>query len=118
MSEPMPEPTGAGNILTRKYAGVPGYVWLAGALIIGYLFLRNRSGTSSTPANSTPSNAQSTFGNVTLPSQGAITVNFTNPTKKTVTKPKPKPPPKKPINVHKPPHKPKTKTTSGKEPED
>lgn len=117
MSEPMPEPVGGGNILTRKYAGVPGFVWLAGAILIGYLFLRNR-GSSSSNTSGTPAQSGTTFGNVTLPSQGAITVNFTNPTKKPVTKPKPKPKPKPPINVHKPPHKPKTKTTSGKEPED
>jgi outer membrane biosynthesis protein TonB len=127
MSEPMPEVSG-GNILTRKYAGIPGYVWLAGAALIVYLVLRSRSssasgnsaGSSAPPA---PSDSTTTVGApVTFPSN-PLTVNITNPQQPkpvTTPKPKPKPPPKEVEDTAKPPVKKKTVTTSKKvtEPED
>jgi LysM repeat protein len=54
MSEMPPEgppPEGGGNVLTRKYMGVPGIVWLGGAAILAYfLFFRGKGSSGGAPA--------------------------------------------------------------------
>jgi hypothetical protein len=72
MSEPMPESGGAGNILTRKFAGVPGYIWLIGAAVVVYFFFRNSSANSS---GQTASDQGATGDNSGTSDTGDSTVN-------------------------------------------
>jgi LysM repeat protein len=68
MSEMAPEGgvpgQAGGNFFTRKYMGIPGIVWLAGAAILAYFLLRGKTGTSG--ATSTAGSGTSTTGNITL----------------------------------------------------
>lgn len=75
MSETAPEPQteggGGGNILTAKYFGLPGFVWLGGAAILAYfLFFRNKSSasTSGTTSGGTSGSGSGseTGGNITV----------------------------------------------------
>jgi hypothetical protein len=66
--------TGGGNILTNKYFGMPGFVWLGGAAILAYfLFFRNKSSSSTAATPSSGSTSGETGG----------TINFTNPVNNT-----------------------------------
>jgi hypothetical protein len=76
MSEqPTAPAAGGGNMLTRKYAGIPGYFWLAGAALVVYLLLRSRSSSSSgaTGAGNTPNS-----NNGTATDSGSTTINPPN----------------------------------------
>ena len=112
-----------GSPLTRKYGGVPGYVWLIGAGVLAYfLFFRGSSsssgGTSSNPSG-TSDNSTTDLSGSTLPSS-PVTVNVTNPPPPAHNtpnpQPKPKPPPKKKVVQKKKPVKAKPKSPG--EPED
>jgi hypothetical protein len=76
MSEqPTAPAAGGGNMLTRKYAGIPGYFWLAGAALVVYLLIRSRSSSSSGAqgAGSTPNT-----NNGTATDSGSTTINPPN----------------------------------------
>lgn len=65
-----PEQGSGGNILTNKYFGMPGFVWLGGAALLAYfLFFRNKS----TTAAATPASSGSTSG------ETGGTINFVQP---------------------------------------
>lgn len=111
MSEMAPEPPAGGgtNPLTMKFMGMPGWVFLVGAIVVGYLFLHGKSKTG-TGATSTGGGGTSTTGNITInPGTTSITVQGENtpsnivgsgaPPRHHVHNPQPKPPtpPTKPI---------------------
>lgn len=70
---PAPEQGSGGNILTNKYFGMPGFVWLGGAALLAYFLFFHNKGSSST---STP--ATGTSGSTSGETGG--TINFVNPT--------------------------------------
>ena len=130
MSEMPPEGEGggAGGFLTKKYMGLPGYVWLIGVAVLAYLYFRTKSGSGTSGSNSTaattPSNANSgtsttgntTFGppttNLTINSQYAQTSSSTagvpaprHATPNPQPTPLPKPPTKKAVTTVKTPAK-------------
>ena len=89
MTTPAPPEQGGGNFLTRKYGGIPGIVWLAGAAVAAYfLFFRNKSSASG-GASSSGGGGTSTTGDISLqPGTETIQVQPSgNPT--TVTNPAP-----------------------------
>lgn len=103
MSEMAPEAGGGGgggNFLTRKYAGIPGFVILIGVALLAYLFFRSRSGSASSP-NSTSGSGQQTTGDISVGATSPnITINApyanTQSNSPTITNPQPTPPPKPP----------------------
>lgn len=76
MSEAYPEQQPQqGNFLTKKYGGIPGVVWLAGAAVVAYfLFFR---GKGSTGATSSGGGGASTTGDISI-TPGTSTVNVTD----------------------------------------
>lgn len=77
MSEPYPDPQAQqGNFLTRKYGGIPGVVWLAGAAVIAYfLFFRGKSSSANAPSSS-GGGGTSTTGDISL-QPGTETIDLT-----------------------------------------
>jgi hypothetical protein len=64
--------TSGGNILTTKYFGMPGIVWLGGAAVLAYfLFFRNKSSSASGTGTATGSGSGSSSG------ETGGTINFT-----------------------------------------
>jgi hypothetical protein len=116
VSEYQPEPTGqSGGIFMKKYAGIPGIVWVAGAVLLAYLIFR-RSGTGG-GATSTGGGGTSTTGNISVgPVSRAlnVTANYNNahtsttihpahhkpmPPRHRVPNPQPRPPHKRPKRI-------------------
>jgi hypothetical protein len=62
-----------GNFFTTKYFGIPGWMILAGVAVIGYMLLRNKSG--STPTNQTTGGGGSVKTGATTVRKGAIVIN-------------------------------------------
>jgi LysM repeat protein len=132
MSEQPTMPAGGGNMLTRKYAGVPGYLWLAGAALIMYLIIRSRSSSSTSgTSGNTPNTNNGTATdsgtttinppNVTINagSRGGNTMQQHNQNKQRQATPPPPPPPPPQHGTPNPqptppPPPPKTVTTSKK----
>lgn len=96
MSEPYgePAPVQQGNFLTRKYGGIPGIAWLAGAAVLAYfLFFRNSSSSSSNAPSSSGGGGTSTTGDITL-QPGTETIDLSGTTSgNTVSNPAPVPAP-------------------------
>jgi hypothetical protein len=66
-----------GSFLTRKFAGIPAWVILAGVAALAYfLFMRN-SGSSTTPTNSTSGGGGSIRTGKTTVQSGAVKINVT-----------------------------------------
>lgn len=111
-----------GSPLTRKYGGIPGYVWLIGAGVLAYfLFFKGSSspsGTSSNPSGTSDNSSTDLSGSTINPPSNPVTVNLTNGTPN--PQPKPKPPPKKKVVQKKKPvkAKPKPPVKTPGEPED
>jgi LysM repeat protein len=80
-----------GNFLTRKYAGIPGFVWMAGAAVLAYfLFFRNSSSSSGTGASSSGGGGTSTTGDITLtPGTETLDVQGSQAPSTTVANPAP-----------------------------
>lgn len=116
MSEPAPEPPGsapaAGGFMSRKFLGIPAIFWLLGAVLIAYLYFRNRSGGGTTGATSTAGSGQATTGDISIaPATTALnvksqfgpnqnTVNPKVPPRHRTHNPQPKPPHRKPVKKH------------------
>lgn len=79
MSEMQTEMTQAPSVLTRTFAGVPGWAWLIGAGVVAYfLFFRNStaSGTSAGASASSGTGSPSSSGFTLNP--GNVTINASN----------------------------------------
>src|SRR5580704_3058239 len=64
-----------GSFLTRKFAGIPAWVILAGVAALAYfLFMRN-SGSSTAPANSTSGGGGQVHTGKTIVQSGAVKIN-------------------------------------------
>lgn len=82
-----------GSILTRKFAGIPAWVILAGVAALAYfLFMRNSSSTA--PANSTSGGGGTVHTGKTTVEKGAVSINVSGGTGGDHN-PQPKPPPHK-----------------------
>jgi hypothetical protein len=68
---PAPTQGSGGNILTNKYFGMPGFVWLGGAALLAYFLFFRKSGSSS---SSTPASGTSGTGSS---GETGGTINFT-----------------------------------------
>jgi len=78
MSEMPPEPgqPQQGNFLTRKYGGIPGVVWMAGAAVVAYfLFFRGKGGGGG-GASSSGGGGTSTTGDISI-QPGTETIDLT-----------------------------------------
>ena len=74
---------GSPNFLTQKFAGIPAWVFLVGAAVVGYLFLRNSSSSSGAGGTSSAGSAtggagdtSATSGDTTIDT-GAVQVTVT-----------------------------------------
>jgi hypothetical protein len=97
MSEPtVGAPSSGGNFLTKKFAGIPGWVILAGVGVLAYLYFTHSS-KSSTAAGSpktTGGGGTSTSGK-TVVKKGAVTINVKQSPQDDNDQPSPTPPKKK-----------------------
>lgn len=86
MSEPPPEQTPEGqNFFTRKFAGIPGWVFLVGGGLVAYfLFFRNSSSSSGTGASSSGGGGTSTTGDIQL-QPGTETIDLSGTSSPTTT---------------------------------
>lgn len=96
---------GVSNILTDRFLGIPGYIWLIGIAVGAYLLFFRNSSSSATP-ESTGGGGTVTTGNTTI-DKGAIQIKVTQ-------QPQQKPPPRK-KTIHTHPKKPSSQmeTASG-----
>lgn len=106
-----PEGGGGGNFLTKKFAGIPGWLILAIVGVLAYMFFRNKSGSSGTSPTSTSSTP--TTGDISVgPSSPSLTINApysnaqtstgtgSSSSSPTVTNPQPTPAPKAATKVN------------------
>lgn len=71
----MPEEEG-GNFLTRKFMGIPAWVFLIGAAVVGYwYFSRNSSGSSSTSGQQNQAGQESPTGGSGTITTGSTTID-------------------------------------------
>lgn len=78
MSESAPEPPAIGsgnNPLTRKFAGIPGWVILAGVAVIAYWYFSHKSAASTAAGIKTTGGGGSASTGKTVVRKGAVTIN-------------------------------------------
>lgn len=93
MSEqPIAPASSGGNFLTRKFAGIPGWIILGGVALLAYWYFSHQSTAATTTGlKTTGGGGTSRTGNTTL-KKGAVTINVKQSPGDDNDQPEPKPP--------------------------
>lgn len=94
MSTATASPSG-GNFLTKKYAGIPGWVILAGIGVLAYLYFQHQSSSQAAGSPKTTGGGGTSTSGKTVVKKGAVTINVKQSPEDDNDQPTPTPPTKK-----------------------